>query len=163
MSSRIGHPLGPAVYRVFTLPDRRQLLELLDDVPRGLECRSTVRVCRRDGHADLAEIQRPHAMLHDDVYGAPALGSLADDCRQLPFGHLGVSGVVQAGNRRSVIHLAHGTDEQHGRAILVARYFPEESAAVDGPPDDRGPHQPPATGGMIATSSVGPTRRSSAA
>src|SRR5512146_1789731 len=147
------HPLTRAVDVVLELPDRRAPLELLDDVAAGRVSSVAMRMADGDRDAGLTQLQRAQPVLDDHVRRAELLGRLADDVAHLALCHALVRRILHARHRPTVVHVANTADEQHRRAIRGARDFARERGHIDRPVDERGPHQPPATGGMIATSS----------
>ena len=141
------------------LPNGNALLELLDHVPARVVRLAAMWMRDGDDDARVSELEHAEAMLDDDVARAKLDRRLAHDVRHLALGHRSIRGVLHAVHWPPVVHVAHGADEQHRRAVRVASDLGRECGRVDGSVDDRGSHQPPATGGMIATSSPASSTR----
>jgi len=98
-------------------------------------------------------------VLDDDVGRAESRRSLIDDRLELAECHPLVRGVVDPRDVASVVHLAYRAEEEDDGAIARARHGAQQCGRIDRRADERGKRgHPPATGGMIATSSPWRTR-----
>ena len=161
------HPRALAVDVVLALPDRDALLERFDDVALRVQRRRATRVGGGDRHARLADDQRADAMLDRDVGARKRVTGFARDRQQLalrPSAGTPRSRCRSRRARRCVRAPCRGRARWRRRpgARRARRARPHRSAIRTmarvhrhrrGPSRRAHAAQPPATGGMTATSS----------
>ena len=154
-------PLARSVDVVLELPDRHALLELLDHVAARVVRGAAMRMRDGDRDARVAELERRRADARRRCRRVPNCSAASRAMSASSRSAIGaIRGVFHARHRASVVDVAHGADEQQRRAVRVLRDFARSARDVDRPIDERGAHQPPATGGMIAISSPAARTRS---
>src|SRR3954447_9580882 len=105
------YPLIRAVGEGLVLPDRDRVLQVVDEVPCGVE-RLTAMTCgRSDDDGEVADLE-----VTDPVYGSDRrhrvpFDDRLDDLAQ-PVERRGVSGVLEGRDRPSVVVVADGADEE---------------------------------------------------
>ena len=93
-------------------------------------------------------------MLDDDPVGAEPLGRLGPDRLTLTMRHRRIGVVVDPRHGPSRMLIAHRPHEEGGRPRAGMRDLGDQRRDIDRSVDQGDTHaQPPATGGMIATSS----------
>ena len=135
--NRSGHPLLHAVAKELLLPDRKALLDLLDDESGALVGLGTVGTRDRYGHADITHRQVTDTVHHGDAIGSQHTRGLVRDLRENSGGHLLVRVVAHTPHRAALTVIAYDTDEQETGSILVRSHPSQDLGRIDGVPNNR--------------------------
>src|SRR3984885_1998186 len=153
------HPAGIAVPIVLFFPDRKAVLDLVDDEPAGVERLAAMRGAHAYPHCHIRERQGADAVNTQRMLDLEACRGFRQDTLAFLERELLECLVLEPRDFPALVEIAHPALEAYVAAGAEIGELAPRRLGVDGPPGEAQAHQPPATGGMNTTASPAVSRR----
>jgi hypothetical protein len=140
-------------------PDRKAVLDLVDDEPAGVERFAPMRGAHTDPHCHIRERQAADAVNTQRMLDREARRGLRQDTLALLDRELLECLVLEPCDFPALVEIAHPALEAHVAAGAEISELAPRRLGVDGSMGEAEAHQPPATGGMNTTASPAASRR----
>ena len=158
-AARVGstHSTAPSWKNSFFQIGTRRFTSSIDE-PARLEGLLAVRPADRDGHRGVSDLELPDPVLQGDAHRPPRLG-LRHDPGALLLRHRAIGRVLQPAHAAAVMVVAHQPEKRGDPTVRGVLDPARERRRIDGTRSQEAEHQPPASGGRIASSAPSASAR----